>query len=46
MLSLRYPAAINLHGDATATLKALLPLLKRKDNRDWLKTIESNVSAW
>jgi pyruvate dehydrogenase (quinone) len=46
MLSLRYPAEVNLHGDAAATLKALLPLIKRKDARDWSKTIETNVSAW
>jgi pyruvate dehydrogenase (quinone) len=46
MLSLRYPADVNLHGDAADTLKALLPLIKRKDDRDWLKTTEANVSAW
>ena len=28
MLSLRYPAEVNLHGDAADTLKALLPLLQ------------------
>jgi pyruvate dehydrogenase (quinone) len=46
MLSLRYPADVNLHGDAADTLKALLPLIKRKDDRGWLKTIEGNVTAW
>jgi pyruvate dehydrogenase (quinone) len=25
---------------------ALLPLIKRKEDRDWLKNIESNVTAW
>ncbi len=29
-----------------ATLKALLPLVVRKDDRDWSRTVESNVSAW
>ena len=43
MLSLRYPAEVNLHGDAAATLKALLPLIRRKDDREWSKTIEANV---
>jgi pyruvate dehydrogenase (quinone) len=46
MLSLRYPAEVNLHGDAAHTLKALLPLIRRKDDRNWLNTIESNVAAW
>ena len=46
MLSLRYPVDVNLHGDAAATLKALLPLIRRKDDREWSKTIETNVSAW
>jgi pyruvate dehydrogenase (quinone) len=46
MLSLRYPVDVNLHGDAAATLKALLPLIRRKGGREWSKTIETNVSAW
>ena len=46
MLSLRYPTEVNLHGDATATLAALLPLILRKENREWSKTIESNMAAW
>jgi pyruvate dehydrogenase (quinone) len=45
MLSLRYPVEVNLHGDAADTLMALLPLIKRKDGRDWLKTIETNVAC-
>jgi pyruvate dehydrogenase (quinone) len=46
MLSLRYPAEVNLHGDAADTLKALLPMLRRKEDRDWSKIIEANVAAW
>jgi pyruvate dehydrogenase (quinone) len=46
MLSLRYPAEVNLHGDAATTLNALLPLLKRKKDRDWSKTIEANIASW
>jgi pyruvate dehydrogenase (quinone) len=30
MLSIRYPLTVNLHGDSKETLKALIPLLKRK----------------
>jgi len=46
MLSLRYPMEMNLVGDAKATLRALLPLLERKTNRDWRETIEKNVAHW
>ncbi len=46
MLSLRYPTEVNLHGDSRETLKLLLPLLKRKSDRDWRDTIEKNISAW
>jgi len=46
MLSLRYPAEVNLHGDAAHTLKALLPLIRRKDDRDWATKIEANIAGW
>jgi pyruvate dehydrogenase (quinone) len=46
MLSLRYPAEVNLHGDAADTLKALLPLIKRKEGRDWATKVEANIAAW
>jgi pyruvate dehydrogenase (quinone) len=45
-LSLRYPMDINLVGDSKETLAALLPLLKRKDDRRWREKIESNVKRW
>ncbi|MDT1883943.1 thiamine pyrophosphate-requiring protein, partial [Acinetobacter baumannii] len=35
MLGLRYPMDVNLAGDARATLRALIPLLQRKDDRSW-----------
>ncbi|WP_100497898.1 thiamine pyrophosphate-requiring protein [Geodermatophilus chilensis] len=46
MLGLRYPTEVNLAGDATATLEALLPLLDRKTDRSWRQTVESNVADW
>jgi pyruvate dehydrogenase (quinone) len=46
MLSLRFPAEVNLHGDAAESLKRLIPLLKRKADRAWRTTIESGVSEW
>src|SRR5213075_2062560 len=46
MLSLRYPAEVNLHGDAADTLQALLPLIRRKDDREWSNKIESSIASW
>jgi pyruvate dehydrogenase (quinone) len=46
MLSLRFPAEVNLHGDAAETLQLLNPLLQRKDDRGWRETIEKGVEAW
>ena len=46
MLSLRYPMEVNLVGDSAATLRALLPLLRRKTDRSWRDRIERNVAEW
>ncbi|HAK90273.1 MAG TPA: thiamine pyrophosphate-requiring protein, partial [Massilia timonae] len=47
MLGLRYPMDVNLAGDARATLRALIALLRRKDDRSWRARIESNVAeSW
>ncbi|MBP2370150.1 thiamine pyrophosphate-requiring protein [Pseudonocardia parietis] len=46
MIGLRYPFEVNLHGDAGATLRALLPMLERKTDRSWRTTVESTVSRW
>ena len=46
MLSIRYPMEVNLAGDSAATLKALIPHLKRKDDRSWREEIEKNIKQW
>ncbi|NLR97206.1 thiamine pyrophosphate-requiring protein [Rhizobium sp. P38BS-XIX] len=46
MLSLRYPMEVNLVGDASTTLQALLPRLRQKDDLSWRKQIEDRVGAW
>jgi len=46
MLSIRYPMEVNLVGDSAATLRALIPLLKRKTDRKWRDRIEGNVKEW
>jgi pyruvate dehydrogenase (quinone) len=46
MVSLRYPMECNLIGDAKQTLRALLPMLDRKSDRNWRNRIEQNVQRW
>jgi pyruvate dehydrogenase (quinone) len=46
MLSLRYPMDVNLVGDSRETLRALVPLLRRKADRSWRDRIEKNVADW
>jgi pyruvate dehydrogenase (quinone) len=46
MLSIRYPAEVNLHGDAAETLRALLPLLAPKEDGAWRERIERHVTGW
>ncbi|WP_066723136.1 thiamine pyrophosphate-requiring protein [Sphingomonas pituitosa] len=46
MLGLRYPVECNLHGGAAETLKALLPLLQRKEDRSWQEGIAHEVAKW
>jgi len=45
-IGMRYPYEVNLVGDAKATLQALIPNLRRKEDRSWRKDIESNVAEW
>jgi pyruvate dehydrogenase (quinone) len=46
MLSVRYPMDVNLQGDSKETLRALIPMLERKEDRSWRKEIEENVEEW
>jgi pyruvate dehydrogenase (quinone) len=46
MLSIRYPMDVNLVGDTRETLKALMPLLERKQDRSWREKIEKSVREW
>jgi pyruvate dehydrogenase (quinone) len=45
-LGIRYPTEVNLVGDAQATLRALIPHLRRTDDRSWRAEIERGVEAW
>ncbi|MQA98140.1 MAG: thiamine pyrophosphate-requiring protein [Streptosporangiales bacterium] len=46
MLGVRYPMDVHLAGDATETLRALIPLLHRKEDRSWREKIERDVEEW
>lgn len=46
MLGLRYPMEVNLHGDTRETIRALLPLLERKEDRKWRTKIAEWVDDW
>jgi pyruvate dehydrogenase (quinone) len=45
-VGMRYPNELNLVGDARATLRALIPLLERKEDRSWQEDIEAKVTRW
>lgn len=46
MIGIRYPMDAHVVGDAKETLKELIPLLRRKEDRSWREEIEANVRAW
>jgi pyruvate dehydrogenase (quinone) len=45
-IGMRYPTEVNLVGDATATLRRLVPRLRRTEDRSWREAIEKNVAGW
>lgn len=46
MIGVRYPNDVSLVGDAKDTLKALIPMIERKQERSWRKLIEGEVATW
>jgi pyruvate dehydrogenase (quinone) len=46
MIGIRYPMDVNLVGDSAETLKKLIPLLKRKEDRSWREKIEGEMKDW
>ncbi|HJT46012.1 MAG TPA: thiamine pyrophosphate-requiring protein [Chthoniobacterales bacterium] len=46
LIGVRYPMEVNLVGDSTETLNALIPRLQRKQNREWRERIQNNVAEW
>jgi pyruvate dehydrogenase (quinone) len=45
-VGLRYPAMVGLIGDARMTLESLLPRIRRKEDRSFLETAQSNMEKW
>ncbi|WP_310963529.1 thiamine pyrophosphate-requiring protein [Nocardioides terrisoli] len=45
-IGIRYPMDAHVVGDAKETLKALIPKLKRKQDRSWREDIEAEVREW
>jgi pyruvate dehydrogenase (quinone) len=45
-MSIRYPMEVNLVGDSAETLKLLIPLLKRKEDRAWRQRLEESIAKW
>ncbi|PTY06896.1 pyruvate oxidase [Opitutaceae bacterium EW11] len=45
-IGLRYPVEVGLAGDARNTLKVLLPLLKRKQDRSFLESAQKAMKDW
>src|SRR5690349_2260461 len=46
MLGIRYPMDVNLQGDSRDTLRELIPLLKRKEDRSWQEKIIKEMDRW
>jgi thiamine pyrophosphate-dependent acetolactate synthase large subunit-like protein len=45
-IGLRYPVEVGLVGDAKPTLQALIPLLKRNNNRSFLEKAQKGMKEW
>jgi pyruvate dehydrogenase (quinone) len=45
-IGMRYPFEVNLVGDAKTTVRTLLSLVERKDDRSWREKVEKNVARW
>jgi pyruvate dehydrogenase (quinone) len=45
-IGLRYPVEVGLVGDSRSTLRELLPLLKRKDDRSFLQAAQAAMKDW
>src|SRR5438477_5181696 len=45
-IGLRYPVEVGLVGDSGATLRELIPLLRRKEDRSFLQAAQAGMKDW
>ena len=45
-IGLRYPVEVGLVGDSRNTLRELIPILKRKENRKFLEAAQAGMKDW
>lgn len=45
-IGLRHPAEVGIAGDCKTTLQALLPLIEKKKNQDFLKKAQRRMQSW
>lgn len=45
-IGLRYPVEVGLVGDSASTLRELIPLLRRKDDRSFLAAAQAGMKDW
>jgi pyruvate dehydrogenase (quinone) len=45
-VGLRYPVEVGLVGDSASTLRELIPLLRRKDDRSFLNAAQAGMKDW
>jgi len=45
-IGLRYPVEVGLVGDSSVTLRALIPLIERKEDRSFLEQAQSEMKKW
>ena len=45
-IGLRYPVEVGLVGNSRSTLSALIPLLRRKDDRSFLESAQQGMKEW
>lgn len=46
LIGMRFPYEVNVVADAKTALQALIPQLRRKEDRSWREGIEKNVARW
>ena len=46
MLGIRFPTEVNLIGDSSEALRALVPYLEQKQDRSWREKIEKGITEW